>query len=295
MKRIAFVVWVLASLLWWMHAVPQSKAASWLPLVASSGCSQATALLARTSGLSGTEQNAYISGGNTGTGICGLVNDGLGTYAALDGLWVFTTNNATTAGLNIISTSYTLAQNNFSGCTFTADRGIAGGGTCFWDTGFNPSTAGGHFTQNSAHIAGCVLNSRTTDDVWVEIGNTSGSISYIEPLVSNSGNKAFGDVNGSTFVNAVNTNAQGAWIASRTSSAVVTIYKAGSSFASSSSDTSQTLINSNIVILALGGSGDYTGDTLGWASIGGALSATQAASLTSNMSGIITAVGASGC
>lgn len=56
------------------------------------------------------------------------------------------------AVLNLISTSY--ASTLVNSPTFTADGGIAGdGSTSYADEGFNPATAGGNFTQNSAFFA----------------------------------------------------------------------------------------------------------------------------------------------
>src|SRR5208282_4996530 len=76
-----------------------AKAAGWLPLaMAPQGCAQATAFIARTSGLSTTEKNAYTAM------ICGMVTDG--TWSLLDVLYIFATNNTTTAALNLVSSSF---------------------------------------------------------------------------------------------------------------------------------------------------------------------------------------------
>jgi hypothetical protein len=129
------------------------------------GCTAATNFLARTSGLSGTETTAYT------TMICGLVTDGVitgnlsgatGCGSVLDGLYIFATNTTTTANLNLCGTSYGLTQHG--SVTFNADTGYTGDGTTgYFDTGFNPSTAGGNFSLNSASIGSYILTNRTTN------------------------------------------------------------------------------------------------------------------------------------
>src|SRR5258706_16256620 len=81
-------------------------------------CASAAAFLARTSGLDATHTNAYINL------ICGLVSDGI--FSKLDALYIFATQDSTTAMLNLISTSFTAST--FSGTlTFTTDRGYTAG------------------------------------------------------------------------------------------------------------------------------------------------------------------------
>lgn len=102
---------------------------------------ETTAFLARTSGLDATHVNAYKALIN------GLVSDG--NFSLLDALWIFATQDATTAALNLVSTSFSVTP--VSSPTFTADRGYAGNGTSSYiDTNFTPSTNGVQFTLNSA-------------------------------------------------------------------------------------------------------------------------------------------------
>src|ERR1700676_927047 len=96
------------------------------PAKAASGCAAATAFLARTSGLSGTETTAYT------TMICGMITDGVGCSAwrgsggNLDALYIFATKDTTTAELNLCSTSFSITPRASN--TFTADTGWAGDG-----------------------------------------------------------------------------------------------------------------------------------------------------------------------
>jgi hypothetical protein len=112
-----------------------------------SAASPASAFLARTTGLDGTHVTAYTNLIN------GLVTDGV--WAKLDVLHVYATQDATTALLNLVSTSFTGTANGSP--SFTADRGYTGvdnSNTVYIDTQFNPTTASSpKFTTNSAHLS----------------------------------------------------------------------------------------------------------------------------------------------
>lgn len=74
-----------------------------------------------------------------------------GVWSKLDTLYVMAAADAQAASLNWVSTSYSLTA--VSSPTFTADRGYAGDGvSSYLRTGFVPSTAGGQFVLNSAHL-----------------------------------------------------------------------------------------------------------------------------------------------
>jgi hypothetical protein len=166
-----------------------------MPAGGGGGCSQATAFLARTSGLSGTQSTAYT------TMICGMVTDG--TFSLFDGLYVFATNTTTTAGLNLVSTSFTLTSNG--SCTFTANAGYTGdAASCYQDPGFVPSSAAGNMTQNSAHIAVCDLTNRTSHNGSIQLGAGDTAYSYVSM-----GGGTESDLNGFTFTtNGTPTNSQ---------------------------------------------------------------------------------------
>ncbi len=270
------------------------------PVVASgSGCTAATNFIARTSGLSGTENTAVTNL------ICGLVTDGIitgnlsgarGCGTVLDGFYVFAINTTTTANLNWCGTSYGLTTT--ATMTFTADRGYTGDGTAgHFDTNFNATMATSpNYVLNSGSLGSCQLNSRTTSSAMVSVGNANaGSFAYIEPLVTSTVSY---ELNGFTFPSVAASNAQGSFIVSRTSSSLVTLYKNGSSIGSSSSDNSVNGINNNIMIAALNNNGsviDFSTDQLAYAFIGAGLSSTQANNIYSRLHTYLVAVGASAC
>jgi hypothetical protein len=80
--------------------------------------------------------------------ICGMVTDG--TWSLLDALYIFATNNTTTANLNLVSTSFGITQ--VGTVTFAADTGYTGdGSTGALGTNFNPNVVSGvNYSLNSA-------------------------------------------------------------------------------------------------------------------------------------------------
>ncbi len=84
-----------------------------------------------------------------------------GVWTKLDALYLLAAADAATALTNLRQASYGLTAVNSP--TFEADRGYTGNGTTqYLSTGFNPSTAGGQWVQNSA-----------TSGVWKRTHSTS--------------------------------------------------------------------------------------------------------------------------
>lgn len=99
----------------------------------------ASNFIARTSGLSNADQDAY----------CVLINglDTDGIFSKGDVLQVYAAADATTASLNLLSTSFTASLSGSP--TLTAYAGYSkSGSTSKVNTGYNASTNGTHFTQN---------------------------------------------------------------------------------------------------------------------------------------------------
>jgi hypothetical protein len=285
-----------------MLAAPQS----------SSSCTpgtQATNFLARTSGLNTTETNAYcnlinglvsdgiitgaMNGANSGSGACGSI---------LDALYILATNNTTTAALNLCGTSYSLIPSS-TAPTFAPDRGYTGNGTSsFLNTGFAPGVGSPNYTQNSASIGAYDLTSSTVvSSTATIIGASFNGQSYIQPLTTSSAMSA--DVNTTTFaLGGPNTNRQGAWIVTRTSSSTISLYgPQGSSTplnTVTTGDTSAAGPTTPVLfyILAIGGSGGgagskWTTDQISAAFIGGALTGTQAAAINNRINTYMKALG----
>lgn len=255
---------------------------------ATAGCSEATTFLARTTGLDATHQTAYT------TLICGLVTDSLWTN--IDALWILATQDATTAGLNLKSTSFTLTPTNAP--TFTADQGYTGNGTtqCL-NTGFSPASSGTAYTQNGASVSAYIRTSRTTSNTFNILGTnpTSGTtVFFISPLQSS---QFQWSLNGTTFPNAANANAQGFWQVSRTASNAMTVFKNGASFTTNTGASGVLTNMTNTVKLlsnssAVGACNSFSTDQLAAAHIGGSMSTTDLANLSNRINAFMTTVGA---
>lgn len=259
------------------------------PAPSGGGCSQATTFLARTSGLSGTLNSAYT------TMICGMVTDG--TWSLFDGLYIFATNTTTTANLNLVSTSFGLTTNG--SCTFTANTGYTGDGlTCYLDTGFNPTSAGGNFSQNSAMHGVYVLTNSTTspateqDDIGAD--NALTTFNYLIVLFTD-GN-SYGEINdgGSPNNQATVGNTDGLWIVSVTSSTAVGFYRNGSLLVSNNASTNGVPDETYTILArhrASGSIANYSPHQISAAWVGGGASSTQAGQIASRINAFMTTLG----
>jgi hypothetical protein len=250
-----------------------------------------TAFLARADAITtvgSAERAAYK------TLINGLVTDG--NLALLDALYIFATDTAAHANLNIVQNAFNLTQSG--SVTFTIDAGYTGDGTTgYFDTGFNPSTAGGNFSLSSASLGTYILFNRTTPSTSVPIGAVTGSnYTLIQPLAS--GPVFTGDINSITFPSVANSGTKAAWIITRPvsgGSTTLNAYKNGSSTPIfSTADSSSGLPNATLFILALNSSGtqvDFGSDQKGATFFGGGLTGTQAAAINNRINAFMTAFG----
>ncbi|HID2999335.1 TPA: hypothetical protein ACXF9B_002043 [Klebsiella pneumoniae] len=71
-----------------------------------------------------------------------------GILAKLDGLWLGINTSRADARLNIVNSSLPLTENGT--INFNTSSGWAFNGSSWLETGFNPSTAGGHYSKDSA-------------------------------------------------------------------------------------------------------------------------------------------------
>jgi hypothetical protein len=277
MRRL--VIWaLLLTVLVWLAEQPRAQFNSFPPGVftgrgaidaapSGGGCSQATAFIARTSGLNGTHQTAYT------TLICGLVTDGV--WSSLDVLYIFATADTTTAKLNLTSSSFTATG---TPATFTVDQGFTPTdlGTDYLDSGFNATTAPSpNFVQNSAMIAGW-SNTAAVDVVGFIGTATSDSATHIYPRFT--GDKFLYNVNGSqaytSFVS--NANGIGFYASQRDSSSAISAWKNGASVGTAS-DTSG--IPANVDMLFGGSAANSNGQQIMAGAIGAALTSGHHANL----------------
>lgn len=203
-----------------------ANSAKWFPLVSGNvGCSQATSWLGR---VSTSNSTAYT------TLICYLVNNN-SVWTSLDDLHIFATDSTTNALLNLVSTNSSATVHGTP--TFTSNVGYTGtdaSSTIFIDTGYNPSSFGGNYTQNSAHIGiWSNTNAASSASGGFAFGiSTNASYERIFPKYSD-GN-FHGEINqNSTFSGPSIANSKGHFLNNRSGVNAVQYYQNASVFTSS--------------------------------------------------------------
>jgi hypothetical protein len=275
-KKLTSILVALFSLVW-------LTGAGWLPLakLTAGGCTQATSFLARTSGLNGAHTIAYT------TLICGLVTDGV--WTKLDFLHVYGTQDATNALLNLVSSSFSATLVNVP--SFTADQGFTGdGSTSYINTGFNPSTAGGNYTQNNASFG---MYDRTSTVIVTNsplMGTYDGT--NVSAYYPNGGdNFLYARINSGFDGGAgASINHQGFFMLSRTGATAVAVFKNGSSLYSTAT-SSTGLPNNSFFTLAANFSGTPTtplADQVAADFAGGGLNTTDLSNLSSRVNTFFT-------
>jgi hypothetical protein len=215
-----------------------------------------------------------------------------GVWAKLDLLYMLASHDTAQASLlNMKAPAANTLVVNGTG-TFTADRGyVSNGSTGYLNTGFNPSTAGGNFAQNSAHMGvwsrSNILNSGQTD-----IGVLSTNTSSINSR-SSTGNAMRGQMNGAAANFGANSSSVGHFVISRTGSAQVDGYWNGAANGSSVA-ASVALINLSIFIAAMNSAGSAINNSsrqIAFAHVGAGLTATEVANLYTRLAAMATAIG----
>lgn len=198
-----------------------------------------------------------------------------GVFSLLDREWLLWADNLQQGQIDIIHDA-TWTSHGTSG--FNNDAGYTGdGSTSYLDTGYNPSTAGGNYSQDSAELDLYVSHQGTNTNTDIGLNNNNGCpFTYINP--NSAGNFQFG-MNGCSFPSTSTASAIGLWSVTRVSSTTVNAYKNGSLDDSSTGNSSSVLVNGDFYVGAsnqtTAGVGHYSNDTLDMVSIGGALTGTQ--------------------
>jgi hypothetical protein len=248
-------------------------------------CSQSSAFIARTSGLSTPSKTLYD------TLICGLETDGVGCSNSLDSLYFLAAPDATTLLLNLCSASFPLVAHGT--VTFTANVGVVGDGTTgYYDTQFNPSTATSpNFVQNSASIGAYLTNARVTGQTYSAFGANPGISAELVPWWTD--NNTYFDINGFTFPHITATTVKGMWVVDRTVSTTAGLSLNGSSVSSQAS-TSGAPGNSTFFLLARNVSGSpdrFSADTMTAAFFGRGLSSGEVTNVSTRINNAMTTLG----
>jgi hypothetical protein len=260
------------------------------PIAAASDAAATTAFLARTSGLDATHTNAYKALIN------GLVADGV--LAKLDALYLFATQDTTTARLNLVQNNFNCTPTNTP--TFTADRGYtggSGGSAPYLDSGFSPITSGGNYARNSAcfgiwtitaasdatgNLSGCLDAGATKD---TNVSNNGFGVGILGTI-----NTAFSEADVSVAGTKV-----GCLIVNRSGASAVQLYKNGSSVGTATKSSIDPTGMPSLAFLTRnfgGGVNQSSDEQIGAGAIGGSLDATEQGNLYTRLGAFLTAVGA---
>lgn len=174
---------------------------------------------------------------------------------------------------------------------FTAANGFKGNGSSQWvDSGFDPSTMGVNFLQNSASIF--VFNRTTTSSQNVAFGSefsTNGQ-GLIPPRAADGG---FYQVNTGVAVGIAVQASNGFWHCNRSSSTATQLYKNGTNI-HSDTDTSNAIPSAKFAIgadFSAGAATLFCSDQIAIVGAGGSFTSTQAAALAARVATLATAIG----
>lgn len=181
--------------------------------------------------------------GQTNDLVFSLINSGV--WSKLDGLVVFASADSQAARRNWVQDLYNPSTVN--GPTFAADRGYTGDGAAsYLDTGFDPTTAGGKFALNSAHLG--VFQLTFGSGAGVQMGNANARLgpNVGGPVLSTRGNEGTGALN-----TPVSLPGYGAW--SRTAAGSYVAYNGTTDTSNTVSVTSTSLTATSLTLCRANG------------------------------------------
>ena len=255
------------------------------PVATAADAAATTAFLARTSGLDATHTNAYKALIN------GLVSDGV--WAKLDLLQIYATQDATTALLNLVSTSYPATVSGSP--TFTADGGYTTASGKYIDTGF-AFNAGVNYTQNAASLlvwSGSNVAAATNNKILTSAAAFNGSANLQPRSSTDVAVLLLNDT--SAITSPANTDGSGFYAGIRTNSTTKQLWKDGVQMGG---DITRASVALQAVNLQTGGnnavaSNAYAGIVRA-VGAGGTLSAGDNANLYAHLRTYMTAIGVTG-
>lgn len=217
---------------------------------------------------------------NGATCSCNLLSD-------LDVLYIFATPSQAVSLLNLVSTSYNATTNGSLTGAFTPGVGWIGNGNVSGSgsvnlVSYNPGTAGGHYSQNSAHVS---LYSQTdsTNGSWYDIGQDLGSTEGMKFNARSSTNALRGKGPNDTTLKdwTGNSRSDGFFLVTRTGATAKAAWWNTTSLGTDNT-TSSAVPNGALTILAnRATSSQYSGRRLSAVSFGGGLTSAKAADLYS--------------
>jgi hypothetical protein len=186
----------------------------------------------------------------------------------LDRLWLFATEHQAHAEVSLKNPSSTRVT-EVNSPTWTADKGYSGNTSSqYINTNFNASTEGVNYQLNNSSFG--VYCTTNVDEHSVEMGVKSGSTYYCTLFLRYS-NDLYADINDNTGISVSNTDSKGFFTNVRSSSTDSKIYRDGSVFHSTTSNTSTGIPSASFFILARNDAGSpnyYSGKQISLAFAG---------------------------
>lgn len=181
----------------------------------------------------------------------------------------------------------TLTATEVNSPTFTTDRGFTGNGSSSYvESGYNLSSGGGVYVQDSAHLGSYALTdvSANTSD----LGVSSGLNAF---LISRNGSSISFRINtGSTITKSTVATSVGHNVVTRTGSSLSRAFKNGSQIGTD--DTTASAAPPNGTLRILSGASTFSSRQIAISHAGAGLSDAKVAALSSAFSTYLTAVGA---
>lgn len=225
--------------------------------------------------------------------IVGLKADSL--WTRLDRLWCWCAQDAIAAVRDVKAIQ---SATPTASPTFTTKTGYDfNGSTQYFDSGFAPSTAGGAYTQNSAHIGVWCLDDVPLSSNLDMGASAAGAAPFARICARSSGAVAMTCIlnSGTTFTaNHTVSTSVGHSLFSRTASNLTTAYKDGASLTTDA--TASTGLPSNNIFIGAnntGSAGSFSTRAQAFCHFGSGLDATQAGNLYTRLNTFKTAMAAS--
>jgi hypothetical protein len=216
-----------------------------------------------------------------------------GVWAKIDALWVPRAHDAQAGRLNWKSPS-NFALTAVNSPTFTTDRGYEGNASSMYlNTGWNPATNGVNYTQNSMSAGGYLTPSVGPDTTATRyiLGCVNTHRLELAPRIAS--DRFYGAANSAADNAAGSTTRYGLTAINRAASTTMVFYRNGSSAASvSENSTGVPAAGQSMFLLANNNAGtpaNYIDNQIGFAFVGGSLTAGEHAALDAALDTYITA------
>ena len=238
-------------------------------------CPEAQQFFARATNLTGSSKARYNQT------IRALVMKGY--WARMDLLQIWATDNQATALLNLKNSSF--ASTTSGTVSFSIHRGFTGNGSNFYlNSNFTPSGDGVNYLQDSKSMSVGILTNRVTNNTYRACSaNNAAGTGYDHIIPKWSDGAAYGALStNTTNANAASSTAKGIWIACRTSSSQIDLYRNAdtAAFATNAASTSEGNPDRSALffagyINAGGGISNWTADEMAFGFLGAGFSAAE--------------------